>query len=168
MSSSRHDRVYKLFLDVCDLSPAELTTVLDRECAGDPDLRAEVEALLRKDAEASGLQVTQRLGALRATLDVLVLLPDGLKIVHGLIRHAVVDVQAVNLVEVLAQVAQHESDHFLRVLAPAFSFRLRANCRNRQARHRDGDQRRSSGDRRHPSRLALHFTAHEFVEADVQ
>lgn len=37
-----------------DLSPDERSAFLDQSCAGDPDLRAEVEAFLAADAEAGG------------------------------------------------------------------------------------------------------------------
>ncbi|MCA8959241.1 MAG: tetratricopeptide repeat protein [Planctomycetes bacterium] len=46
-SSSRGEA---LFEAVCDLSPEERRRYLDRHCDGEPELRAEVESLLRHDA----------------------------------------------------------------------------------------------------------------------
>ncbi|HVZ93528.1 MAG TPA: tetratricopeptide repeat protein [Phycisphaerales bacterium] len=46
------ERVRRLFQEVCDLSAVERAAVLDRECAGEPRLRAEVESLLGYDEEA--------------------------------------------------------------------------------------------------------------------
>ncbi|MHC4446564.1 MAG: protein kinase domain-containing protein [Planctomycetota bacterium] len=42
----RYKRAKKLFLAVCDLDPAERKAVLDKECADDAELRADVESLL--------------------------------------------------------------------------------------------------------------------------
>ena len=44
--NERYQRAKKLFLAVCDLSPEEREKAIDHECAGDPELRAEVESLL--------------------------------------------------------------------------------------------------------------------------
>ena len=46
MDPDRHQRLSALFRLACDLSPDERTRFLDRECAADDELRAEVEALL--------------------------------------------------------------------------------------------------------------------------
>src|SRR5262245_36094103 len=49
-------RVKTLFLEASDLpSPAERAAYLDRECGGEPELRARVEALLAADDGAGGL-----------------------------------------------------------------------------------------------------------------
>jgi serine/threonine protein kinase/Tfp pilus assembly protein PilF len=50
----RHRRVVQVFAAVCDLEPAARTPVLERECAGDPELRESVESLLRHDRTRSG------------------------------------------------------------------------------------------------------------------
>ena len=44
--NERYERAKKLFLAVCDLSPEQRKKTIDNECAGDPELRAEVESLL--------------------------------------------------------------------------------------------------------------------------
>ena len=49
MNRENRDRVQELFLRVCDLDPASRAHVLDQECAGDLELRAEVESLLAHD-----------------------------------------------------------------------------------------------------------------------
>jgi predicted ATPase/predicted Ser/Thr protein kinase len=49
VSSGRHDRISDLFLRACELDPEERKTFLDDACAGDSELRAEVESLLAHD-----------------------------------------------------------------------------------------------------------------------
>ena len=44
--SEPYKRARKLFRALCDLAPEERKKVLDKECAGDPELRADVESLL--------------------------------------------------------------------------------------------------------------------------
>ncbi len=44
--NDRDQRAQQLFLAVCDLSPEEREKAIDSECAGDAELRAEVESLL--------------------------------------------------------------------------------------------------------------------------
>jgi tetratricopeptide (TPR) repeat protein/predicted Ser/Thr protein kinase len=60
--------VQRLFTAACDLSPADRAAFLAAQCRDDEALRAEVEALLRADAEAS-LFGEPGLGALRLRLD---------------------------------------------------------------------------------------------------
>ena len=50
MTEDLHQRAKKLFLEACELPPEEREALLDRECADDPALRAEVESLLKHDA----------------------------------------------------------------------------------------------------------------------
>ncbi|HZM68956.1 MAG TPA: hypothetical protein VFB95_01150, partial [Candidatus Cryosericum sp.] len=50
--SGRWARIAPILEQALDLGPRERTALLDRACAGDPALRAEIEALLRADAEA--------------------------------------------------------------------------------------------------------------------
>jgi non-specific serine/threonine protein kinase/serine/threonine-protein kinase len=50
---ARHRRVKELFLSVCDLDAPERGAVLERECAGDDELRASVESMLAFDAEGA-------------------------------------------------------------------------------------------------------------------
>jgi non-specific serine/threonine protein kinase/serine/threonine-protein kinase len=45
----RHARVKELFLALCEQSPEEQSKALDQACAGDDDLRREVEAMLALD-----------------------------------------------------------------------------------------------------------------------
>ncbi len=49
----RWTRVEHLFHETAELDASEAAAILDRECAGDPDLRQEVDSLL-ESAEASG------------------------------------------------------------------------------------------------------------------
>ena len=46
MSGENYDRVKKIFLQASGLDPAARKQLLDRRCAGDADLRAQVESLL--------------------------------------------------------------------------------------------------------------------------
>ena len=54
MTDAKRLRVRQLFLDVADLPAAERRAALSRSCQGDPQLQAEVEALLRADESAGG------------------------------------------------------------------------------------------------------------------
>ncbi len=47
------DRVQSVFLSLADLTPAEQAVLLATECAGDLELRAEVESLLASDRESA-------------------------------------------------------------------------------------------------------------------
>jgi tetratricopeptide (TPR) repeat protein len=47
---NRYERVHELFAAACDLDPDERAALLDRACAGDLDLRREVESMLAQDA----------------------------------------------------------------------------------------------------------------------
>src|SRR5262245_12036061 len=53
MDASRHQRIKQLFVEASPLDPIRQRKYLDRACAGDRDLRAEVEALLESDRAAS-------------------------------------------------------------------------------------------------------------------
>ena len=46
MNAERHQQVKQVFLAACDLQPPEVAAFLDRACAGDAELRQEVESLL--------------------------------------------------------------------------------------------------------------------------
>ena len=52
LNESQWKKVDELFAAALDADPAERTKLLDRECADDPTLRAEVETLLQVDAAA--------------------------------------------------------------------------------------------------------------------
>jgi predicted Ser/Thr protein kinase len=47
MTSQRHEEIKKLFLSVCELDEAGRASFLDQACRDDPELRSEVESLLR-------------------------------------------------------------------------------------------------------------------------
>ena len=51
MTPQRYERVRQLFGATCDLDPRQRARLLERECACDAALRAEVEALLARDAD---------------------------------------------------------------------------------------------------------------------
>ncbi|MCA9288446.1 MAG: hypothetical protein KDA05_07670, partial [Phycisphaerales bacterium] len=68
MTPERHQRVKSLFAAACELPAAERSAFLNQQCAGDEDLRREVEALLGFDSDpADGLK-TPVLGASLATV----------------------------------------------------------------------------------------------------
>ncbi|MHC4414890.1 MAG: protein kinase domain-containing protein [Planctomycetota bacterium] len=56
MKPDQHQRAKRLFLDACDLPPAERAALLDRECGGDSALRSAVEDLLANDADPRHLE----------------------------------------------------------------------------------------------------------------
>ncbi len=62
VTQAHYERLGELFSATCKLSPRERAAVLDRECADDPSLRAEVEALLAKDAESKSFLESPALG----------------------------------------------------------------------------------------------------------
>ena len=49
METGRWSRVEDLFHEAADLAPTERSAFLDRVCAGDDELRRELESLLRAD-----------------------------------------------------------------------------------------------------------------------
>jgi serine/threonine protein kinase/tetratricopeptide (TPR) repeat protein len=51
MSSSRHQRVSELFLQASELDPEQQDAFLHEACAGDAELRAEVESLLAQESD---------------------------------------------------------------------------------------------------------------------
>jgi eukaryotic-like serine/threonine-protein kinase len=53
MEPDRFARAKEILLAVADLPPPERAAYLDRECAGDPELRAEVESILAHDGHAT-------------------------------------------------------------------------------------------------------------------
>ena len=54
MPEPSREAVEALFQHAADLAPARRGAFLDERCAGDPDLRAAVEELLRIDAQTQG------------------------------------------------------------------------------------------------------------------
>jgi len=54
MDRARWRRLQPILDDVLDLVGDERRRRLDQACAGDPELRAQVEALLQADAETAG------------------------------------------------------------------------------------------------------------------
>jgi eukaryotic-like serine/threonine-protein kinase len=55
MDAARWERIQAVFCQALDLPDPERLTLLARECAGDPELRAEVLALLEEDARGNSL-----------------------------------------------------------------------------------------------------------------
>jgi eukaryotic-like serine/threonine-protein kinase len=53
MPGAKWDRAQRLFSAAADLSPSGREIFLDQSCAGDPELRAEVESLIRADSGSS-------------------------------------------------------------------------------------------------------------------
>jgi hypothetical protein len=49
--AAQYDRLHRLFETACGLEPQQRSALLDRECAGDPTMRREVEALLARDRD---------------------------------------------------------------------------------------------------------------------
>lgn len=62
MDEERYQRAKALFLEVCDLEPNEQMDILEKECAGDNELRLEVESLLVHHVGASDLIETAAAG----------------------------------------------------------------------------------------------------------
>jgi eukaryotic-like serine/threonine-protein kinase len=58
VSDERRSRIRDLFARLVDLPPEERSRLLDAECAGDPELRLELEDLLGRDALTENLPVT--------------------------------------------------------------------------------------------------------------
>ena len=52
MTADRWQQVYELFNEALSLAPRDRQVLLETRCAGDPELRAEVERLLARDEEA--------------------------------------------------------------------------------------------------------------------
>jgi predicted unusual protein kinase regulating ubiquinone biosynthesis (AarF/ABC1/UbiB family) len=48
MTPQRYERLHRLFESACELDPDERSALLDRECADDPTVRREAEALLAR------------------------------------------------------------------------------------------------------------------------
>ena len=46
MTPERHEQVKRIFLAACEVEPGQVAALLDQACAGDPELRREVESLL--------------------------------------------------------------------------------------------------------------------------
>ena len=55
MNRKTHALVSAIFLAACDLEPTEQETYLDEHCAGDPEVRTAVEALLASELAELGL-----------------------------------------------------------------------------------------------------------------
>ena len=55
MSSQQYERICRLFESACELEPDQRSALLDRECADDPTVRREVEAMLALDSDPDPL-----------------------------------------------------------------------------------------------------------------
>src|SRR4030095_602062 len=71
MTPERWQQIEQIFRTVLQLEPAERTAILDRECAGDAGLRAEVESLIASASPADSFRTGNALN------DAYVLLEDG-------------------------------------------------------------------------------------------
>ncbi len=78
IGSERHKRLTELFIAASRLSPSERISFLSHSCAGDSDLRAELEAMLATEDEASGYLETPALGN-----DFRIYRPAGKQHTHG-------------------------------------------------------------------------------------
>src|SRR5436190_14097189 len=54
MTQTDRQKARRIFMDVADLPESDRAAALDRTCGGDPNLRAEVEALLHANGQAGG------------------------------------------------------------------------------------------------------------------
>lgn len=52
---TNHARLRELFIAVCDLPPHEQSALIESSCAGEPELRAELESLLERDRSKRGV-----------------------------------------------------------------------------------------------------------------
>ncbi|MEZ6234926.1 MAG: serine/threonine-protein kinase [Phycisphaerales bacterium] len=68
MTPERHQRVKSLFAAACEMPAAERSAFLTQQCAGDDELRREVEALLGFDSDPAENLKTPVLGASLATV----------------------------------------------------------------------------------------------------
>jgi serine/threonine-protein kinase len=53
MNQDRHQQIKRIFLDACELAPGLVAAFLDESCAGDDELRREVESLLAHNMSAT-------------------------------------------------------------------------------------------------------------------
>ncbi len=67
MTSENYDRVKQLFLRVCSLDEADRSALLDRECAGDAELREKVQSLLAHHLSGTVLDSRQLVPATPAS-----------------------------------------------------------------------------------------------------
>ena len=90
MNAAGHERVKQLFLEVCDADEATRRATLDRECAGHPTLRAEVESLLAHHSSRTILETaTARttVGAAEKSARLATLRPLARHVRAGAVRH---------------------------------------------------------------------------------
>ena len=62
MNPKRHKQVKRLFLAACELDPGSAAALLDQACAGDPELRREVESLPVPKLPGAGFDLGELLG----------------------------------------------------------------------------------------------------------
>jgi hypothetical protein len=58
MTPERHEQVKRIFLAACEVEPGEVAALLDQACAGDPELRDEVQSLLLHHCSETVLQTS--------------------------------------------------------------------------------------------------------------
>src|SRR5271157_1256168 len=54
--TNRQERIRDLFVDAVEMTPEHQGAFLDQACAGDADLRSEIERLIKADADSSSFQ----------------------------------------------------------------------------------------------------------------
>lgn len=85
-----HERVKQLFLELCDADEATRRATLDRECAGNPTLRAEVESLLAHHSSRTILETAAArttVGAAEKSARMATLRPLARHVRAGAVRH---------------------------------------------------------------------------------
>ncbi len=78
MNTERYAQVRRLFLAACELAESELGAFLDRACAGDPQLREELESLLKQPRATTIIGMSSEDAARGKVLSPLARLPEAL------------------------------------------------------------------------------------------
>ncbi len=78
MTAERYAQVRRLFLSACELAESEVGVFVDRACAGDPQLRDELESLLTQPRATTIIGTSSEDAALGKVLSPIAHLPRGL------------------------------------------------------------------------------------------
>jgi len=78
LTPERYRRIKRAFVEACRLEPAQRAAYLDEACAGDAELRAEVEALLEHDEKSLPVKAPPLDSSLPAFYRILQLLEGGI------------------------------------------------------------------------------------------
>jgi hypothetical protein len=78
MTPDRYEQICALFHAVCELDPVQRKAKLDERCANDPELRHEVEELLREEDDVDPLLVESHIGAVMDISQAVASATDGL------------------------------------------------------------------------------------------